>query len=101
MASTVYFKMTINMKVHRKNTKILFDIAGVSWKAAMFSPLCSFRVYSLHQILKSFSTFTGKQGAEEEVKEEIKEERDPPATHEEGSCLIFILYFYIFSSFLF
>ncbi|XP_035237728.1 MRG/MORF4L-binding protein isoform X1 [Anguilla rostrata] len=27
----------------------------------------------------------GKLGAEEEVKEEIKEERDPPATHEEGS----------------
>ncbi|XP_035237729.1 MRG/MORF4L-binding protein isoform X2 [Anguilla rostrata] len=26
----------------------------------------------------------GKLGAEEEVKEEIKEERDPPATHEEG-----------------
>ncbi|KAJ8408000.1 hypothetical protein AAFF_G00262280 [Aldrovandia affinis] len=27
----------------------------------------------------------GKLGAEEEIKEEIKEERDPPATHEEGS----------------
>ncbi|KAG9332576.1 hypothetical protein JZ751_014674 [Albula glossodonta] len=27
----------------------------------------------------------GKLGSEEEVKEEIKEERDPPATHEEGS----------------
>ncbi|XP_062314666.1 MRG/MORF4L-binding protein [Osmerus eperlanus] len=27
----------------------------------------------------------GKLGSEEEVKEEYKEERDPPATHEEGS----------------
>lgn len=35
--------------------------------------------------------WTGKLGSEDDVKEEFKEERDPPATHEEGSFLVYSL----------
>lgn len=34
----------------------------------------------------------GKVGSEDDVKEEFKEESDPPATHEEGSLLLHSLF---------
>ncbi len=36
-------------------------------------------------------------GSEDDVKEEFKEERDPPATHEEGSLLLHSLFYLIYS----
>lgn len=39
----------------------------------------------------ALAIWTGKLGSEDDVKEEFKEERDPPATHEEGSFLVYSL----------
>lgn len=50
-------------------------------------------VFDLTDVFKSsFCLCAGKVGSEDEVKEEFKEESDPPATHEEGSLLLHSLF---------
>lgn len=45
------------------------------------------RLKSLSQPHKRLCVFVGKLGTEEENKEEFRMEREPPATHEEGTGL--------------
>lgn len=55
--------------------------------------------FDLTDLFKSsFCLCAGKVGSEDEVKEEFKEERDPPATHEEGSLLLHSLFYFLIYS---